>query len=97
MRRQCQEQLAVGSDIDLTVKGGEVAGGVSTKDIKVGSTVTVRVTNDKADEIHVHGYDLKKELEAGKPGEITFKADIPGQFEVELEKSGHKLVNLAVS
>jgi heme/copper-type cytochrome/quinol oxidase subunit 2 len=59
--------------------------------------VTVRVTSDVADEIHVHGYDLKQDVEAGSTAEISFTADIPGVFEVELENAGFKLADLEVS
>lgn len=83
--------------IDLTATGGHVDGGVRRKEVALGSTVTVRVTSDVAEEIHVHGYDRKQDLQPGKPGEVTFTADIPGVFEVELERAGHKLVELAVS
>jgi hypothetical protein len=41
------------------------------------------VTSDTADEIHIHGYDIEKEVGAGGTVTIDFAADIPGQFEVE--------------
>jgi hypothetical protein len=56
----------------------------------------LRVTSDVADEVHVHGYDLKVDLEAGVPGELTFTPDAAGVFEVELEKKGLKLIELEV-
>jgi hypothetical protein len=83
--------------VDLRVSGGNVQGGVQRHSIPVGSAVTVRVTSDVADEIHVHGYDLKQDVEAGSTAEISFTADIPGVFEVELENAGFKLADLEVS
>ena len=38
----------------------------------------------------MHGYDIFKDLEAGKVATISFKADIVGIFEIELEDS-HQL------
>ena len=86
-----------GTVIDLVVAGGEVQGGVQTKEVLLGSAVTLRVTSDVADEVHVHGYDKKGDVEAGSDVTITFTADIPGEFEVELENAHMKLVELRVS
>jgi hypothetical protein len=44
----------------------------------------------------VHGYNLKKDIEAGTPGVISFKADQTGVFEVELEDEALQLVQLQV-
>jgi hypothetical protein len=79
------------------VSGGKVQGGLQTKDVTAGSEVTLNVTSDVADEIHVHGYDEKADVEGGGTATITFTADIPGQFEVELEGAHLKLVVLRVS
>ena len=72
-------------------------GGVQTKDVPLGSDVTLNVTSDVADEVHVHVYDNKAEVAAGGTATMTFTADIPGQFEVELEGAHLKLVELRVS
>jgi hypothetical protein len=55
------------------------------------------VTSDVADEIHVHGYDLSTDVEAGGTAEVKFVADVPGIFEVELEEAVIPLVELEVS
>ena len=69
----------------------------ASHDVSLGDVVTLRVTSDVADEIHVHGYDIMQDVGAGETAEVTFTADIPGQFEVELEKAGIPLVQLVVS
>lgn len=61
-----------------------------------GDTVTFRVVSDKAEEVHVHGYDIKKELEAGKPATMSFKASITGIFEIEFEGSAEQIAELRV-
>ena len=63
---------------------------------KQGETVRFRVRNDKAEEVHVHGYDIKKELEPNKTATMSFKATINGIFEIELEGSGTQLASLKV-
>jgi FtsP/CotA-like multicopper oxidase with cupredoxin domain len=63
---------------------------------KQGQTVRFRVRNDEKEEVHVHGYDIKKDLEPGKTETVAFKATIPGIFEIELEGSGTQLAQLKV-
>jgi FtsP/CotA-like multicopper oxidase with cupredoxin domain len=72
------------------------AGSVKTLTFNQGDTVRFRVRNDKAEEVHIHGYDIKKELEAGKTETISFKATITGIFEIELEGSATQLAELKV-
>jgi hypothetical protein len=47
--------------------------------------------------VHVHGYDIAKEVAAGGTVVIAFKAKLPGRFEVELERSGVQLAELSVT
>jgi hypothetical protein len=82
--------------IELTVAGGQVAGGVKHVQVDVGKSVTIRITSDVAEELHLHGYDLKRDLTPGSPVELTFTADIPGVFDIELEHSGLKVADLQV-
>jgi type III secretion system FlhB-like substrate exporter len=76
------------------------AGKVVTKDriVKVakGTNVVITVTSDVADEVHVHGYDIKKDVAAGATIEIPFVADQTGSFPVELEKASTQLISLQV-
>jgi FtsP/CotA-like multicopper oxidase with cupredoxin domain len=72
------------------------AGTVKELDYKQGETVRFRVVNDEAEEVHIHGYDIKQELEPGKEETVSFKATIPGIFEIELEGSGTQLASLKV-
>ena len=72
------------------------AGSVRKLEYKQGDTVTFRVRNDAPEELHVHGYDIKKELEAGKTATVSFKASITGIFEIELEGSATQLAELRV-
>lgn len=83
--------------INLTIAGGKVSGGVSRHGVTLGDEVILRVTSDVDEELHVHGYDHKVELLAGTPAELSFTADIPGVFEVELEQSGRKVAELQVA
>jgi FtsP/CotA-like multicopper oxidase with cupredoxin domain len=61
-----------------------------------GDTVRFRVRSPKAEEVHVHGYDLKKDLPAGRTVSMSFKATIDGIFVIELEGSGTQIAQLRV-
>ncbi len=85
-----------GRVIEVVVSGGEVQGGARRERVAVNEAVMFRVTSDVADEVHVHGYELKGPVEAGGTVAIAFTANIPGVFEVELESADLQLVELEV-
>jgi heme/copper-type cytochrome/quinol oxidase subunit 2 len=82
--------------IKVAVKGGKVVPSAHREKVPQGDTVRLVVTTDTADEVHVHGYDLKKDVAAGKTGTIEFVADQSGVFEVELESAALQLLQLEV-
>jgi len=84
-----------GTTIEVGYAGGKITGG-GKRSTKLGEPVVIKVTSDIADEIHVHGYDKKADAGPGLVATITFVADKPGIFEVELEKKGLKLFELEV-
>ncbi len=77
-------------------RGGEVAGGPARLRFDQGETVRFAVSSDTADEVHVHGYDVTKAVEAGGTVRFAFPADIAGIFEVELESTCVELAQLRV-
>jgi plastocyanin len=86
-----------GQRIAVEIAGGQVSGDTGRVPVAVGTQVTLVITSDVADEVHVHGYDLSADLAPGTPAEITFTATIPGVFEVELHEAGTALLALQVS
>jgi heme/copper-type cytochrome/quinol oxidase subunit 2 len=83
--------------ISVTVRGGKVGGDTGRVAVPLGSPVVLAVSSDVADEIHVHGYDLKKDVPAGGTAALTFTASKPGVWEVELENAKLALLQLQVS
>jgi hypothetical protein len=61
-----------------------------------GDTVSFRVVSDAPEEVHVHGYDIAKDLEPGKVVTMSFKGDITGIFEIEYEHAGEQIGQLRV-
>jgi len=83
--------------IAVTVAGGKVTPPPAPVDVKLGSTIVIQVTADVADEVHVHGYDKKLDAQPNQPARLELLANIPGQFEVELESAHLLLFTLRVS
>jgi len=81
--------------IEVGYAGGSITGG-GRRSAALGQTVVIKVTSDVADEVHLHGYNKKADAAPGTVATITFVADKPGIFEVELEKKGLKLFELEV-
>jgi hypothetical protein len=73
-----------------------VPGKVTKLRFKEGDTVRFRVRSDVADHVHVHGYDLMKDVEPGKTITFSFPASITGIFEIELEDRGEEIAQLRV-
>lgn len=82
--------------IDIVFENGSVAGETRIT-VPLGEDVVVTVESDIVDHVHLHGYDIFADVAPGAPGTIEFTADIPGIFEVELEDSGARLVELEVT
>ena len=64
-------------------------GGVRRIEAAKGDTVRFEVTADADDEIHLHGYDLYREVTPGKPARFVIKADIEGVFDIESHEAEH--------
>ena len=88
---------ASGQRIEVTFAHGKASGDTGRVLVATGTAVTLVVTSDVADEVHVHGYDVEQELSPGQPAEIVLDATIPGVFEVELHEAGTTLLSLQVS
>jgi hypothetical protein len=81
----------------ILVVDGKPQGGVQRLTYTKGDPVRFAVTSDVADEIHVHGYDLKKDVPAGGTVRFSFPANIEGVFEVELEGRRQQIAELRVT
>ena len=82
--------------VNLVVKNKRLVSGPSSITAHQGDTVDIKITNDQAEELHLHGYDKKLDLEANKEADLSFPANLTGSFEYELEHSGTTLGQLQV-
>jgi hypothetical protein len=75
---------------------GDGSDSIRRATIERGQRVTLIVSADVADEVHVHGYDLMADVAPGSPARISFEASVPGRFEVELESRAIQIAELRV-
>jgi plastocyanin len=80
----------------ITIKHGKAVGGVQTVTVKAGDRVRFKVVSDAAHEIHLHGLDIAKKVNAG--GSVTFdvKSNAPGIYEFEIEDTKTKIGQVKV-
>lgn len=79
---------------DLSVEGGAM----SPEEISVneGDRVKLRATSESPLELHLHGYDIEREVEPDKPTDLSFEAKLTGRFEIEAEETHEELGILMV-
>jgi hypothetical protein len=82
--------------IELIISHGNLAKGPSVIQVTQGETVSLRVTSDRADEVHLHGYDLYLALNPNDPAVLTFIASRSGRFTYELHGAAVELGALEV-
>ncbi|HVD25219.1 MAG TPA: hypothetical protein VNB86_04425 [Gaiellaceae bacterium] len=80
--------------IRIVVRGGKPVGGVKDVTVPKNAGAVIVITSDVADELHLHGYNLKRDLAPGKTARLPFRATIEGTVEAELESRGLPLVRI---
>lgn len=74
-----------GPVLDVTIANGEVTPANAALQAHVGQPITVHVTSDAADELHVHSTPDREFAISATPNQtFTFTIDNPGKIEVEL-------------
>jgi hypothetical protein len=84
------------TEIRIVVVNGAPKGGIVRETVDKDDRVVLVVESDVADEIHLHGYDVSRDVEAGGTARLRFTATIPGRFEVELEERGLQIADITV-
>ncbi|MFL5874064.1 MAG: hypothetical protein ACJ75T_11430 [Solirubrobacterales bacterium] len=78
-------------------KQGEPVGGIAELTYNKGDRIHFKVEVPFEEEVHLHGYDVMKEVPKGG-GTVTYDlpAEIEGDFEAELEGQHEQIVQLTV-
>lgn len=78
-------------------KQGKPVGGITQLTYNEGERVRFKVKSGVSDEVHMHGYDIGKDVEAGGSVSFDFPATIEGVFEAELEERAEQILELTVN
>jgi hypothetical protein len=74
-----------GLSVDITIAHGQVTPANATLQATVHQPITLHVTSDATDELHVHSVpDHKFEVAAAANQTFQFSVDVPSSVEVEL-------------
>jgi hypothetical protein len=81
----------------IVIKNGKPVGGIADLTYNKGEQVRFKVDSDVSDEVHMHGYDIMKDVKAGGSVSFDFPASIEGVFEAELEGRKEQILELTVN
>jgi hypothetical protein len=82
--------------IPIRVVNGVPQDGIQRPTVKQGDQVVLVVRTDSGEAVHLHGYNIEKDVVPGKPLRIPFTANIAGRFEVELHPTDTLLAVIEV-
>jgi hypothetical protein len=92
------ESASMGGKVPtIVIRDGEPVGGIKQLEYDAGDEIRFEVTSDVADEVHVHGYDLMQDVQAGGTVSFDFPAEIEGIFEAELEGRKEQIAEITVN
>ena len=83
--------------VSIVIVKGVPKDGIVRESVDKGDRVVLVVKSDVADENHLHGYDIMRDVTAGGTARLPFTATLPGVFEVELEDHGVQIAELTVN
>jgi hypothetical protein len=81
----------------IVIKHGKPVGGIRDLTYNKGEQIHFIVDSDVSDEVHMHGYDIMKDVKAGGAVSFDFPASIEGVFEAELEGRKEQIIELTVN
>jgi hypothetical protein len=81
----------------IVVRNGKPVGGIQDLTYNKGEQIHFVVVSDVSDEVHIHGYDIMKDVKAGGSVSFDFPATIEGVFEAELEGRKEQIIQLTVN
>ena len=80
----------------IALKGHAPVGGRKTLTITQGNRAVILVSSDGKDTVHLHGWDIEREITPSKPGRFAFKASNQGAYELESHTTNQKIATIQV-
>jgi len=82
--------------IMVNVVKGVPKGGIQRPTVHKGDKVVLVVRTDSGEAVHLHGYNIEKDVVPGQAVRMPFTANIAGRFEVELHPTDALLAVIEV-
>jgi hypothetical protein len=82
--------------VNITAVNGRPVGGIERPTVKKGQTVRIVVRTNVGSQVHLHGYNIEKNVRKGVPTVIQFVAKVQGRFALELHPMDALLAQLTV-
>lgn len=82
--------------ISITAVNAKPVGGIKRQTVKKGQTVRLVIRTNVGTQVHLHGYNIEKDVVPGQAVRLPFTANIAGRFEVELHPTDALLAVLEV-
>jgi hypothetical protein len=83
--------------VNITIAKGQVTPSNATLQATVSEPITLRVTSDAVDELHVHSVpDHKFQVAAAANQTFQFSVDVPGNVDVELHHLNRTIATIQV-
>src|SRR5215831_16577790 len=77
----------------VEIKNRKVPKELNVVRVKQGDQVTLKWTTDETTTVHLHGYNIKKEIKPGEATLFTFKAHATGRFPITSHGFGEQANN----
>ena len=91
------QPTGAGLVVDITIAKGQVTPSNATLQATVAEPITLRVTSDAADELHVHSVpDHKFQVAAAANQTFQFSVDVPGNVDIELHHLDRTVATIQV-
>lgn len=84
----CEDREPQDLSFSMTIEGGELAGDESTLTVNQDDTVTIDWTSDLPLLVHLHGYNIETQLDAGVTAQMSFVADATGRYDIAVHAPG---------
>lgn len=75
---------------------GKPKGGVKRLAFDKGEVVEFKVVSDVPEEIHIHGYDIYRDVAPGKSTTFRFDAKFDGKYEIEVHDAAVQVASLEI-
>jgi len=81
---------------ELALKNGRLVSGPIVLQVKAGDRVTLKITSNTSQELHVHGYNLRVRIKPEEVVNLDFPATRTGRFGLELHRAHAEIGALEV-